>query len=781
MSSTFSEPSLVLPSLVTLCGSTKRQIDFEEIDRCESFESKATDAQGTNSTPLGMACQSDLERPSTPPQTTGTSDSDQDCTSAVQLLSQNAMLPCIKEWVEAPVCLPIKEEGPTVSQDCTSAVQLLPQNATLPRISEEMEEQVPLTVNCILSEVSTANFTCSEVSSACQDRLGCTPSEPLQRKEDSTERNFQSELEVILAETQRSLINSHRKVLEIVRNEMSDRQSKDSYATNRTMAPTCSSTGLHENLVLRPQWAAKPAKLVRTLTRGSPDGSAESVAFRERPLLEKHILDPTSEFRIIWNTCACLLLVYDVVSLPLEFLGVVQEPVIGWICRITLTLDFLLQCLASSMANGAINHVWTTTSNGYFENHFLIDILFIFAEWAELFASPGSTVHTVLWFFYVVRVARLLRFWGILQILHDYFRSERIVLVFDVITFMLGLLYLAHVVACFWYGLGNSSGGWVESFMDANDMNKMTPIGAYSLSLHWSLSQLTGGMDEVHPATSTERIFTLFVFVGFFISAAVFLGCLTSSLTRLHILTSGPTMKVKQLRWYLRENGINNALAVRIVQNSKFKLDNELKTHADGSIELLKYVSESLRGEMRFELYWVVLKVHPFFRRYVQESLQTVRKICDSAVSFNFIAPDTVVFDVGEAPEKPKMFITVQCELHYCSGSGKFSIVTSGEWVAEHCMWVCWVHQGKLYSRHESKLCAIDVYGFDLVVNSFQHRGFNPRAYAQEFLRRLQTYEGELTDLKLGGEESIVEFIARPVAVRRRVELRRTGTTSWGT
>merc|ERR1711862_599257 len=107
-------------------------------------------------------------------------------------------------------------------------------------------------------------------------------------------------------------------------------------------------------------------------------------------------------------------------------------------------------------------------------------------------------------------------------------------------------------------------------------------------------------------------------------------------------------------------------------------------------------------------------------------------------------------FSVGEEPTEPKMYMVVAGSLEYDDKDGDTTTVGAKTWLAEPCLWTPWQHQGTLTAVNNVKLATLDSFIFQEVCKRFMRRpapnGFNPKMYAQEFLRQMN--QGDvLTDL----------------------------------
>merc|ERR1712226_1132468 len=111
----------------------------------------------------------------------------------------------------------------------------------------------------------------------------------------------------------------------------------------------------------------------------------------------------------------------------------------------------------------------------------------------------------------MVRLLRLARMNEVLELITERINSEKLVIIADVLKMVVMLIGVAHFVACIWYAIGAMDGAdtWVATYMYSEK-----PVEArYFMSLHWSLSQFAGGMDEITAKNTGERVFNIVVFV----------------------------------------------------------------------------------------------------------------------------------------------------------------------------------------------------------------------------------------------------------------------------
>jgi len=474
------------------------------------------------------------------------------------------------------------------------------------------------------------------------------------------------------------------------------------------------------------------------------------------------IVHPNNYMRTIWDIMSLFLVGYDTISIPLELFEPPPTPFtqgMAWVTRLFWSFDMPLSFMTGFIrSNGSVEMRFHIIAQRYLMTWWALDAALIAIDWFEVFLSVSSTVgfarlgkasRTVR----VVRMIRLMRLLRIAQILKGL--TERIIsdiflIVCDILKSMAVIMGLAHLCACVWYGIGASGTdkdySWVASM--PNKFAQADLGFRYAASLHWSLSQFSGGMDEIAPKNYGERLFAISIYLLAFVVAAIFVSGLTSSMTRLVIIGSHQSQQLATLRRYLFQQGISNTLCLRIQRNAAYALSERTKYVPEDKIDLLHFVSEPLRVELHFEIYSPVLRVHPFFLRYMEDCPAVMRKVCHSAIQTMQVSHNDVLFSLGEIPSQPKVYFIKTGLLQYVSLSGKEIQVTPKMWACEAALWTNWIHRGQLTAITDCRLYALDCKRFQDIASSFEHHDFDPKKYAAEFVRDLNNcHHTEITDL----------------------------------
>jgi len=357
----------------------------------------------------------------------------------------------------------------------------------------------------------------------------------------------------------------------------------------------------------------------------------------------------------------------------------------------------------------------------------------------------------------VVRLMRLVRMKEVMQQITERVQSDKLAFVINIFKLLVFILSVAHLSACGWWGLGDRDIDEYE--VDAPGHTWVRRLGydnatldaQYLVSLHWSLSQFSGGMDEVSPASPVERLYAVVMWLFSFMCAAVVLSVLTSNLTQLHIIGGSRSRQLATLRKYLKQNSISSNLALRMQRSAQHALSADLTADV---VELLPVVSEPLRVEMHFEMYLTNLHSHSFFSAYISECPQVMRRVCHYAMSTILLSTSDVVFSKGESPQHPKMYFITKGQCEYTHAGEPPQTVTDRQYIAEAVLWTRWTHQGTLTATSDLKLAALDAKTFQEIADRFKDTAtFDPKLYAADFVSYLNSleYATDMTQCKYRG------------------------------
>merc|ERR1712039_719269 len=183
------------------------------------------------------------------------------------------------------------------------------------------------------------------------------------------------------------------------------------------------------------------------------------------------------------------------------------------------------------------------------------------------------------------------------------------------------------------------------------------------------------------------------------------------------------------------------------MRNANHALAEKHNCTPEAQVELIGKVSEPLRVEVHFETYSPILISHPFFKKYCEDCPHIGRQICHSAMSAIVVASGDVIFNAGETPTRPKMYIVNRGRFAYYTSGATERILTTGMWVSEANLWTTWKHRGVLSASQEGLLYVLDAIEFQQIVARFEVDRFSPHGYAREFVDNINRSPTKVTDI----------------------------------
>lgn len=479
------------------------------------------------------------------------------------------------------------------------------------------------------------------------------------------------------------------------------------------------------------------------------------------------MIHPSSIQHLLWDSVGLLLIGYDCIVLPLE----VFEPgdssftiVMQWCIRIFWTANLLLSFIKGYMLeDGTVNMDPLAVARRYAMTWMTLDLIIVAFDWMEFSAqvAVGSigqgSVHkfgSALRGLRMIRTLRLMRLLKTPQLSKEITQyipfTEQLGLLLTIAKIMSIFLWVTHVVACLWWLVGlASSNGWIRHY----SMQDRSLSERYMRCFHWSLAAFSGDTSITKPQNIGERVFaTSVLFLAFVISAS-YVGSITTSMTRLQLITSEQSSKLAMLRRFLLDHHISRSLAVRVQRNAQHAMLEQKNLAPESNVELLKLISNPVLVEVHFEIHSRVILEHPFFLSYNEINPAGIRKVCHTAISMLSLHPKDVLFSDLEVPTNPRMFFVVSGSLLYLQDE-VVQAVDRGIWISEAVLWTKWTHCGMARSKDEVRLLVIDAEHFTETVSHFpsDHAG----RYAETFVDYLNG--GCHTDLQ-PSREDVARFV----------------------
>lgn len=442
------------------------------------------------------------------------------------------------------------------------------------------------------------------------------------------------------------------------------------------------------------------------------------------------------------------MVLYDMVMIPMQAYTLPENVFLDfmeWSTRLFWTFDIFFSCITGVvMTDGSVEYNLKIILKRYARTWLTLDLMIVVSDWAEVIFSTGSMEMINLArstrIIRIVRLLRLVRMQEIMANVTERIQSETLGPMIQVGKVTVVLLTISHFTACLWFSVGNratTENTWVK----IENYETAGVDAQYLASLHWALSQFSGGMDEITPASSLERLFAVGIGTIIFVVALVMMGVFTSGLTQQYIIGGSGARQLATLKRYLKQNNVSKVITKRVCRNAKHAISGDLTSE---SVELLQVISEPLKVELAFDMYSQVLMWQPFFLELLSESSPIMKPICHRAMSMLLLSSTDIVFNSGEEPAEPKMYIVVSGSLEYTDSYGEVAPVGERRYLAEAVLWTHWKHRGTLTAVSDAKLAMLDAQGFRDICQRFMRRSeaaLRIVRYASDFVDELNKQE----------------------------------------
>lgn len=481
--------------------------------------------------------------------------------------------------------------------------------------------------------------------------------------------------------------------------------------------------------------------------------------------LSSYVVRPSATWRLWWDVVASFLIGYEAIVIPLQFLDLDSTglmKVASWIIRFFWTFDLPLSMFTGYMLpDGRIEQDFEQVAKRYMTTWFGIDASMVTVDWVEILRPDSGSLNSArmakiiktLRMLKMVRLGRLLRVNKLPAVfrsaLDAMIRGDVTLILFNIIKIVLMVIWINHVIACCWYGiLIDQGGGDLQSVPKTFDLQREANPYTYLTIFHRSLVSFAGDF-MVYSHTFAERIYSVGTLLFAFVASASVVSSITSSMTRLEIATAQDSRRLSALKRYLLDNNISGKVALRVQRNAMYALLERRRNTPEENIELLNYVSEPLRVELRFEISSPVLQAHPFFRAYVSIGPFLMRQVCNTAILRVPLSKGDVLFTAGELPTVPRMYFLAGGKMKYTNLEGKSTTVVPGKWACEATLWTEWMHCGMMRAKMECMLVALSADDFRKIVITSDLELCYPHYYGKSFIKHLNSLgEHQLTDLE---------------------------------
>eukprot|EP00747_Dinoflagellata_sp_TGD_P203031 gnl/TRDRNA2_/TRDRNA2_76621_c0_seq1.p1 gnl/TRDRNA2_/TRDRNA2_76621_c0~~gnl/TRDRNA2_/TRDRNA2_76621_c0_seq1.p1 ORF type:complete len:257 (-),score=30.97 gnl/TRDRNA2_/TRDRNA2_76621_c0_seq1:299-1069(-) len=183
-----------------------------------------------------------------------------------------------------------------------------------------------------------------------------------------------------------------------------------------------------------------------------------------------------------------------------------------------------------------------------------------------------------------------------------------------------------------------------------------------------------------------------------FMMFSSFLGSMTSSMTRIRMAAITRTQQEEAVRKYLKQNHISMELGNRIT--SCIKANQHVRRQVklpESKVTAFVDLPESLRRQLRCEVYVPHITLHPFFFHLTNDFPNMTSDVCFLALTEASVERGGELFSYQA--EASAMYVVVSGTFKYFEGLsevGSERALMKSEWMCEAALWVQCQHWGRV-------------------------------------------------------------------------------------
>merc|ERR1712125_89792 len=110
---------------------------------------------------------------------------------------------------------------------------------------------------------------------------------------------------------------------------------------------------------------------------------------------------------------------------------------------------------------------------------------------------------------------------------------------------------------------------------------------------------------------------------------------------------------------------ISGTLAKRTEINAEHMMQQRQKHISEDRVELFGMLSQPVQIDLHYEIYWPVLRLHPFYTTMQYMSTAMMRRVCHIAASRLLLSKGDILFQSGEIPDPGYMYFLLTGQVWY--------------------------------------------------------------------------------------------------------------------
>jgi hypothetical protein len=429
----------------------------------------------------------------------------------------------------------------------------------------------------------------------------------------------------------------------------------------------------------------------------------------------------------------------------------------AWVTTCWWTIDICISFMTGVHVDGVVEMRLWRIARRYIRSWFVPDVSIVLMDWAFLLIGVSDAAGLLrvrrsaraLRIIRAIRLIRVVKVADFLSKIADSLNSEFLLIMMRIFKLVISVVFLNHYIACAWYGIALTADKDECTWLRKYDVDTFSDGYKYTTSLHWSMTQFMPASMEVNPCNLTERSFTLGVLVFGLVTFSSFVSSITTVMAQLANISKDRSQAEGNLRQYLCQNRISVDLGIRIRQYFRDNYEARRKRVHEIDIGFFGQMPESLKVELRREIYMPVITLHPLLCRYALVDSAGSWLLCHLTMSQQSWLPGQTIFLRGELATE--MLFVLSGDLDYFLRRSGHTRVKMDQWLCEGALWSkTWYYNGRMTAVTNTELYGMSASKFRAISGerwpSFRYL----QLYATRFMeavREAQKSSLPLTDL----------------------------------
>jgi len=541
--------------------------------------------------------------------------------------------------------------------------------------------------------------------------------------------------------------------------------------------------------------------------------TAPSTVFDQNLNEEDHpcIMRPSSRPRIFWDILAMVVLLYDLITIPMQvfYFEALSETILSAL-QLLITLYWVLDIPASFRTavyvNGTLLVRPRDIAKAYMRSWLAFDVMVLCPEFIVLAseASNNSSVSDaadqmgivrgvragrLLRLLRILRLLRLAKLMKVLNALKAQVNNGILFLSLSILRFSFLVTYMGHILACLWFAVGDTEDGWVTE----QSLQFAPALDQYVTAVQWGLSRVhpSAMMTNMLLKTSAERglaIFASFMALGL---SSVFISSITNTMAELERQRQRKRQLLHSVRTYCSSHAISASHAMSI--KSFVEREHSRKKTLQAHLQLLETLPPDMLKELFHEARRKAVEDHEFFAAVGDKDMAVHQDLCCNAMAEQYVLNADKVFNNHEVAKAMYIISTGYCNYVHTVPAPAYAphglprrpsllgvfgndanavrklaslekppppievSLNHGCWVSEHALWVTgWKHQGRMEATSDGWLLTMNAQDMRKCLQDHPNTLVDTVVHAHRFLDRVnQIFDdvAHVTDLPLNLEQ----------------------------